>query len=263
MSADADLLKAVIANPDADEPRLAYASWCASQASAAWQARGAFVRNQISAELSRNDVRSYTLFAGRADEGLRKYAVEWALPCTALGGTHARFHRGFVELVRMPAPLFLRNGEALLATAPIRHLELSDVVPVARELFESPLLGRIRSLELERTGITDNEIRLIAQSTQLRSLRWLGLAHNQIGEAGAEMLARSPAVPSLAYVEFTGNPFAPAEDHFFDNGYVVDSGLNDDGLALERRCGKVRWLHHKATSVADQVPDRFRIRPAA
>jgi hypothetical protein len=164
-----------------------------------------------------------------------------------------------VELVGLSAQDFLQTAAVLFTLAPIRHLDLTGVASVAQALFASPTLQAIRSLNLERCGLTDREVALLASSPHLSELRWLSLAENPIGMAAAEALATSTCLPRLAHVRFFKNAVEPNEQYSYDNGFVVDAWLPEDGLALERRHGRLRWLHHDARSIADSVPDRFRI----
>ena len=194
----------------------------------------------------------------QSDLLLNRHGREWAGLTARLVDTY-RFHRGFVEVVTMDASEFLQRAELLFNDAPIRHLDLTGVASVAEALFQSPLLRSIRSLDLARNGLTDDHVKMLAASPLLRALRWLSLADNRISIDGADALARSPLSEQLVYVVFHGNPFEPNERYSYDNGFVVDSWIPDDGVALEQRVGReLPWLRHRARTIEDAIPDRFR-----
>lgn len=258
MADEPELLRAVLADPDEDGPRLDYAQWCETQTDPALVARARFIEAQIaSVHLDRD--RGAPL-RGIADELLEAHARVWTAPLRVVPGLgNPIFDRGFVELVTLSAREFLDSADPLLELAPIRHLDLTDVVADADELFASPKLAHIRSLALDRAGLLDEHLELLAASTSLAELRWLSIAKNQVTFAGADALAASQTLPQLAYVRFFGNPCDPGERQGHDQGVVVDSWLPPEGEALEARHGPIRWLHTNARTLMDVVPDRLRI----
>ncbi len=264
MQDEVTVLRAVIENPNADGPRLAYATWCEQQSDPPRKARARFIRAQVEyATLDRvaNPRRKYNLGQEwleleRAGRGVWDRNI---FPLVRKAG----YHRGFIELVEMSAEDFLSRGRDLRALAPVCHLDLANVRPVLRDLLASPLLDGIRSLSLIECDLDDADIAALATSPHLTQLRWLSLAHNGIGEGGVESIATSKMLPSLAWVNLAGNRIEPNEEYSFDNGFVVDAGLPEIGRLLELRLGRLPWLRHAATTLEDQVPDRFRLAPAA
>lgn len=260
MAIEADLLRDVLADPDSDEPRLAYAAWCAAQPDSATAARARLIEAQIDLARRGPDAPSARTFSLRCDieDALAAHATAWIAPLSGLASTPV-FDRGFIELCSLPARDFLAHADLLFALAPIRHLDLTSVIDVAEALFASPHLAKIRSLGLDSQGICDEHLELLAASPSLGELRWLSLNRNGITFTGADALAASASLPRLAYVRFLGNPFDPTEHQGHDQGIVVDSWLPPEGEALEAKHGPIRWLHPDARSLMDVVPDRFRI----
>ena len=169
-----------------------------------------------------------------------------------------RFDRGFVELVRCTASQFLRAAGELRARAPIRHLDLTEAGDALQELASSEQLTVIRSLSMQACGLRDEDVERFVRSPNLTSLRWLSLADNDLGPRAAAAIADSPLRQQLAYVDFNNNGYSPSEQYAHDDGFIVDSWLPPEGVALEERYGVLPWLHHRATSMADTIPDRFR-----
>ncbi|HEV7485308.1 MAG TPA: TIGR02996 domain-containing protein [Thermoanaerobaculia bacterium] len=254
-----ELLSDVARDPDDVVARLNYALWCDAQPDPSQRARGDFIRLQI--ELAdvqlgraRGDAQTLREHTYRLSN---RHGAEWAGELRDLV-EQFEFHRGFIELVALPAAAFLERAQRLFTLAPIRHLNVTKMGTSIDELFASPDLERLRSLSVEGCGLTDRDMFVIARSQRLRALRWLSVAQNRVGEAGATALADSPYLQDVVYIAFHGNEFEPNERYSYDDGFVVDSWLPEDGVKLESELGRtLPWLHHSARSMADSVPNRF------
>lgn len=257
MPTPSDLLRDVLNAPDDDAPRIAYADHLATRSEASAQARARFIRAQL--ELTGLDPGSEAAFE-RSGDVLRleeAHGADWTASVRAYADGPI-FDRGFVELVRTTGAGFVAHARDLLALAPIRHLTLTRVDDLDA-LLVSPCLAQIRSLSLDRVGLTDAMLARLASSPSLAALRWLSIANNAVTQVGAESVASSRTLPRLAYVRFYGNPFDPGEHQGHDQGVVVDRWLPPEGRALEAKFGHLPWLHTDAESLDDVVPDRFRI----
>jgi uncharacterized protein (TIGR02996 family) len=249
----AGLYQRVVAAPLDDTPRLAYAEAVQD----ADPERTEFIWMQIEERRlrrdSRGDPRRQELvlrsFQLRADRG-----TEWAREVRTLV-TGWQFCRGFVEAVWLDAATFLDRAAELYERAPVLQLYLSGAAPVAERLFASPYLRRIRGLSLLRCELGDAEARLIARSPYLSELEWLDLGLNHIGAAGLTALAASAALPRLGYVGFLGNAMEdPTPQHADD--YDNDSQFAAD---LQARYGRREWL--SAHSRAVWPPDLDLVHP--
>lgn len=249
------LLSAILAHPDDDALRLAYADDCDARN----DPRGEFIRLQLRASAAEHSGAPTALFRPweyAADDLFKAHGDAWIAdlcpPCAA-----PIFVRGFVEHVRLSVRDFLDHGSALLNLAPIRHLDLTDARDLAAQLFASPLLASIRSLNLDRCGLGDAEIAQLASSPHLSNLEWLELMRNDIGMPGVRTLAAAKHVQRLRYVGFFGNRVDPTEEIFTDQGSVVDRALPAEGIALEKEFGHIPWLHLAATNSWDVPPRRY------
>lgn len=260
MAENQDLLDAVLAAPDADEPRLAYAAWCERQTDEATQARSVFIRAHIALANAEKGITEANTFALRsqAETLVDRYGSLWAAPLANLVAGF-EYDRGFVELITISAARFLEHAADLFRLAPIRHLTLTDVAEVAEALFASPHLKTIRSLKMKRCDLTDAHASMLAASPVLDQLRWLSIAENAISFEGADALAASTTLPHLAYVHFYGNPVNPSEQFAYDGEIIMDAWLPEDGERLEARHGYLPWLHQDATTAREVFPDRFRL----
>jgi len=167
------------------------------------------------------------------------------------------FHRGFVELVVLPARDFLDHADRLFSLAPIRHLDITDVGDDLVELFASEHLAHIRSLGLSSCALGDADIEVLANSNHLVELWWLSLSDNRIGLDGADALAKSSCLPNLKYVDFGANPVDPVEQFSHDSGFIVETWLPEEGEILERRHGHISWLHLGVDRPSQVRRDRF------
>ncbi len=240
-----ELLKPVLDHPDDDAPRLAYAEWCAAQPDEATRARAELIRTQVA--IKRIPLEEFRRGAGyveqmRVYELLDRYGSEWGEPLRGLADSY-EFQRGFVGLVRLPARRFLDNADRLFAIAPIQHVDLTGIRDVSEELFYSPHVQRLRSLAMDRCGLFDIHIQILADSPVAAGLRWISVKHNHLSIKAAEALARSEHLKKLGRVEFLGNPVDPGEQLGWESGEVVASWLPKEGQQLESAFGILPWLH--------------------
>jgi uncharacterized protein (TIGR02996 family) len=236
----------VLANPEADEPRVVYAD----EVERSDPARAELVRVQLQSARSRRAQQSPGVRADwytRESVLLERHKDAWARPVTEIHGVRfVKFYRGFLEHVRMSARDFLAHGETLYQRAPVLHLDLEDLRPLADEVFQSPLLARIHSMRLWRNRLGDREISLLAASPHLGRLRWIDLTYNDIGTAGVEALCASANLPSLRYVDLADNPAPDPTPQIGETDTLSNDIMHVDvpmvARDLEQRFGKKAWL---------------------
>jgi hypothetical protein len=137
----------------------------------------------------------------------------------------------------MDAAAFLRTAPELYRRAPILHLRLTALTPAMGEVFSSPHLARLRSLDLFRCDIGDEGTALLA-SCDLPNLRWLNLDSNQIGRDGLDALCASQSLPRLAYVALRDNLVPDPLPGLVDD-YATETLLSEE---LRAKHGPVLWL---------------------
>ena len=233
------LLAAVLAAPDDEAARLAYADAVAAT-DAAW-AELIKLQLQLSRwRRNRENPPTRPQASARQAGLLEMHATRWAATIAPQVKGWS-FLRGFVEVVRLDAARFIEGAPLLYRTAPILHLDLENVKPVAAALFASPHLARIQSLELRQNELGNAEAKLLAASPHLGALRWLGLGNNAVGEAGLDALAASRCLPALGYLDFRWNPTDDPTPQDADE-YSADTPA---AAALQARYGKRAWLTAK------------------
>lgn len=193
------LLQAVLDAPQDDAARLAYADWCDRQS----DPRGEFIRLQVQYPDTPGALRSA---AGTQRERQLLSANEelWTRSFAGIA-TAWRFSRGFLEFVEADANLWLKEAGLWLTLQPITRLRVTSLRPVIERFFADEHLLRIRSLYLTDCKLLDDDVEVLAHSSNLRNIEVLELSFNQIGAAGAEALASSQNLPALRTLGFEAN----------------------------------------------------------
>lgn len=250
MPSEAELLRAIIANPERDGPRRAYATAARGRG----DDRGDFIDLQLElAAVHRRNGRTseWSPLERRVQKILASSSALWLEPLAKFLRDDAKepvFIRGFVEHISIDARRFADVAPALYAATPILHLSLTGVGSFP-EILGSALLARLVSLNLSMEHIGDAGIQWLASSPHVQRLRWLDLSSNRITEAGLETLCASEHLKGLRYVNFTGNKATNPVDDFGSEGEsIIHTGPRAEGIALEHRFGRIPWLH---------APDEF------
>jgi hypothetical protein len=249
MTTREQLVQAVIADPDADAPREAFAAWGVAHG----DRQGELARIQLAeaherrvgivSEAHRRYLEAYDL--------LEKHEKTWAHEVLSIV-RQVRFYRGFVELVSIDVPTFLSHASQLYALAPIRSVQFLDAGPHVDALAASEYLERLVSVEFYNKShaapLGDAGLRKLVASPHLGKVVMLSVPLNDIGANGVEALAASVRLPRLRYAALGNNPVDdPAEQCAFD---AISHEVNRNsivlppfGRALEVKYGDLPWLH--------------------
>ncbi|QJW93441.1 TIGR02996 domain-containing protein [Frigoriglobus tundricola] len=210
MSDEPALLGAIVAHPDEDAPRLAYADWLDEfhpAPVAGMNPRAELIRTQI--ELARrcdyDTSTSTTALRDRAERLLHEHSREWtadfraAVPHPEL---QPEFRRGFPEHVRIPARWFLDCGEAIRRTLPVlASVSLYRLNGWGQRIAQLPHLRGLRELRVP-CWIHESDAVALANSQHLGGLERLTLwTGNWFGSSTYRALGASTAWPRLARVE--------------------------------------------------------------
>ena len=159
---------------------------------------------------------------------------------------------------------FARHAREIVATLPVRHLNLKAVSDVPG-VFEVLQLRQIASLDCREQTWSDDAIRALASSSDLGALRWLDLSHGGITETQVEILAASPSLRTVAMIDFSNNPTRDPVDGAAGAGWDWMTGkivlesvtLPEFGVELERRHGEITWLHALWNFLEAYPPSRY------
>jgi uncharacterized protein (TIGR02996 family) len=223
-------LDAIFARYTDDGPRLIYAEFLDD---AGDHDRAEFVRVQVAlARLPDHHPRKAELVEREAE--LRTaHETRWSEPLSDLG-VICEFRRGVLDSVVVDAATFLKQGDEIFGRADIRRVRLRDSALVLEELLTSPLVARVRELDLWDNGLGNAGVGFINKSAQLKNLEALELGFNGIDDAGVGLLAKAtnlPRVTSLSLGFNAGISSAGvselATSPFFGNLTSLDLNAND------------------------------------
>ena len=185
------LLAAIIASPDDDAPRLAYADWLDENADALPEERRHPAR--VRAELIRNQIASDSLIYGERGweeryEALR--AREWVLVTkdthsaweselegvTPARGTLLLLARGLYGEAACTVKYFVERGAALLDAAPVTAVRLKQLAPSnVKSLATCAHFRRVRTLKMYAADTTLDAAASLFERVPLGHLRGLAL----------------------------------------------------------------------------------------
>jgi uncharacterized protein (TIGR02996 family) len=182
-----ELLAAVIAAPDDDAPRLAYAAWLSAQG----DARGEFIEAQCRLARQRPNPQRRHELAERERELGKSLRKEFAAEVKK-AADHWEIRRGFIDEIRADAGKLLGGWQPLFATHPIRRLTLRGVtVDQVRALVDTGLIGRLVNLGLHGK-LGQKGVRILAEAPALAAIAKLNLAGCRLGDDGVAELLASP-----------------------------------------------------------------------
>src|SRR5438309_1192533 len=120
------LLAAILARPDDDTPRLAFADWLDDQPGPAAGDWAAVIRAQVgAARLERFSPRWLELARVQADV-FRRHLDDW-VPLWASRFGRLAFRRGFREVYEFDGRAFHTNADAVFRANPVRAVKLTQL----------------------------------------------------------------------------------------------------------------------------------------
>lgn len=188
-----------------DVPRLIYADWLEEQGDTE---RAEFIRVQCELEPMRDryEIDRAAELHRREDGLLSRHVEQWLgeMPWdwrNAEIGARAEFRRGFVDILSMPARMYLDLGASIRRLYPtIRRVALFRVHGHGKRLAACPALDGLAELELA-CWYADVDAEAIAASPYLERLQvlelWLGRRRPLRDRQLCQIMARSKAWPHL------------------------------------------------------------------
>jgi uncharacterized protein (TIGR02996 family) len=234
----AALLAAIVAEPDADAPRLVYADWLQEHDD---EEQAKFIRDSIGLEwLADHEDEKRQRIAQRLNGVAERNGARWLEEI----GADPVYDRGMVEAVHYAGVgSFVADAPTLFSRAPVREAtigslttneldpdwlgalaEMPDLArlrglwldnqwrPVASDGWErfvtSPHLANLQSLAVQFAGLDDDNICALERAEHLTNLEELGLAGNWLTAAGALSVVRCPRLPNLIRLSLAHNNIA-------------------------------------------------------
>ena len=192
----ANLLGAVLADPDDDAARSVYADRLLERG----DARGELITVQLALARAAPRSKQHAQLTRTSEALLAAHRAKWSREVAQLT-TKQFYRRGFIEQVEMRAGVFASDGARLLALAPIVALRLRGLDRGGlTKLAAAPALAKIRELDLVE-AFSPEDLLVLATSGRLGALRGLRLdAHDRVLAAGVldKLLAAAPALEWIA-----------------------------------------------------------------
>lgn len=202
MSAEADLMRTVIAAGDDLTPRLVYADWLDDHGQ---PERAAFIRDQVLVAATPTDTPARREAARRAYELERKYGKRWAGP-VAKHCHDWQFRGGFPDMIGLTAAKLRRNADKLFAHAPIRSLLVTKLDRRIDTLEYLPVDNSLTRLSLWGSRLTAAHLPWLADLTTISKIHTLSLLFNELNRTASRPLAESLLFQRLTRIELGGNP---------------------------------------------------------
>ncbi len=247
------LYDAVLAAPDDDGPRHAYAEYIRPYDAA----RAELITLQLARSATQRTTRYRDgLPTTRERRLLQDDSEQWSRTLLRYA-RRVEYHRGFVGSISIDPFLFLEYGEWLFANAPLCDVRfvMAESVPFPMaDLINSPLLERLTGVSITHC-LDDGSVIRLAGSPYLKNCMWLDLSHNILSFAAFDAIARSPSLRQLLFLvrDTTGDRLS----HYFPgqrlvatdrlnrwDGVITEWGpVSPEGQQLERELGYIPWLH--------------------
>jgi uncharacterized protein (TIGR02996 family) len=192
-------LHAIAEGPDADASRAVYADWLEENGDTA---QAEFIRVQLQlAAMDTEDERRAAL-AVRERELLIEHGMHWARVLVDHAALYWTFRRGALAWAEFTLKDFLAHGQAVLDLTPVRRFRLHEAGDLG-SLAASPLLARVRRLDLSVNGLDDRALAALGASPHLGRLEALALGENDFTTAGLARLLAAPSLGNLAKLDLT------------------------------------------------------------
>jgi uncharacterized protein (TIGR02996 family) len=262
----------IVADPDADAPRLVYADWLDDRGDGD---RAEFIRVQCAlAKIDENN-RDIHPLAGRERELLEKHQAEWQRPLRDVAYPEGRgwlgrwrtkivfaavFRRGFPEFIVLPCGRFLQRGKELFRAAPIQEVQLdcldADAPPDwFDQLTRFPPLARLTTLRLRRMSLKPGDVRKLTSAANLDRLSELHIDALAVTGEDVTALAESPLLPRLRRLKLDGS--GRGDVGVAELAALVESAACKDLAALGLRGGILASGEHLRKIVASPALERL------
>lgn len=243
MSERQALFAAILARPDDDTPRLAFADWLDEQDGPGAGDWAAVIRSQVeAARAGRLSPRWVDLAYAQADV-FRRHRDDWVPVWPSRLGRLA-FRRGFREAAEFEGRTFHALADHEFRATPIRAVKLAHLanrngVVIDPEIPAHPALAGVHTLDLAGNRPQVARWLLDEAAPRMPGLRAVGLRGLGLDAARAAALVASVAAPGLEAVDLSRNPL-------FD---LVGPEL----LFRHPAVSRLRWLDLQNTGVNARV----------
>lgn len=235
-----DWMGPILADPQADAPRLAFAEAIRGED----PRRATLIEAQLryaAAERAEDDSVYGQLYA--AAEALLRPEDQGDLPAQSL---RPILRRGFVQHLTTDAAIWRERAAAVRAQHPILELSLTRAEGHLGDLLAAGALEGLVSLDLTGSRVGDEGAALLAEAPGLSTLRWLDLRWTGVSRQGLDRLCASPLGRRLRWLHLRlPGEDAPHDEPVDEEGRLIEFLAQPLGTELEARHGPLPFLHHR------------------
>jgi uncharacterized protein (TIGR02996 family) len=234
VSRESDALAEVLAAPDDDVPRMAYADLLVAKG----DLRGEFIRTQCA--LTNGDVEYLEKkeLRERAAGLLAANEKDWRSAAGLTDSIEVEWRRGFIDTVSLTGEQFAGElGAALFEREPVRHAKLRiNSARVAKKVAHCPHIARISALTVYGTLSSDGVAALL--EAPLHGLKGLNLGGIVDGDS-LPILLQCDALSTLERLSLSGSALQGSVAEHLPEGcallalqtlFAARCGLDDDDL---------------------------------
>ncbi len=205
MSRESDALAEVLAAPDDDVPRMAYADLLVARG----DPRGELIRVQCAIANGDVEYLEKKELKERAEKLLETHGAAWRAAAGVPESGEVEWRRGFIDVASLTGEQLAGEvGELLFANEPVRHVKVRvNSKRVATRIAAGTTLQRVTALTLQGT-ISDDGVAALLEGPvdNLRSLNVGGC----VSASGLLALTRCPRLAALERLSLSGSELSGA-----------------------------------------------------
>lgn len=186
MAVDADLMQAIVADPEDIGPRLVYADWLMEQG----DPRGEFIVAQCRGEDASLGDEERAEWSRRADALFAKHGRKWKEPFRRAGIRRLEFRRGFVSDLTLNAGRSIDFIEEILAECPLDRLKVRRLKGDVEKLARCPTLVSLRELNLAAADVSGKRAATLLGSPHIGNLEVLIASGSKFGRLGTTAITK-------------------------------------------------------------------------
>jgi uncharacterized protein (TIGR02996 family) len=234
VSRESDALAEVLAAPDDDVPRMAYADMLVAKG----DLRGEFIRTQCALSNGAVEYLEKRELRERAARLLAANEKVWRLEAGLTEAVELEWRRGFVDTVSLTGEQFAGElGAALFDREPVRHAKLRiNSARVAKMVAQAPHVARLSALTVYGTLSSDGVAALL--EAPLHNLKGLNVGGIVDGDS-LPILLQCDALAALERLSLSGSELQGSLAEHLPEGCVLLAlqtlfaarcGLDDDAM---------------------------------
>ena len=191
------MLREIVAEPDCDGPRLAFADLLEESGNQNW---AELIRLQCEVAKTSERLAPHEDPIQRIESLKSRCDKKWRRSLNELGVKKFEIRRGMIEMVTLNASRALENGHQLLQEFPtIRHLKVTELAPHIDTFIDSPWLSKITKLDLSWNRL--DSLAALSNGAYFDNVETLKLGNNLFLAGGLREFFHGSGFQNLLYLD--------------------------------------------------------------